>query len=34
MDGNNSWWDRVDRPEPLETTGKTPKLAKLQKNGK
>ena len=28
-DENNSWWDSVDRPESIEATCKTMKLANL-----
>ena len=31
---NDSWWDRVGRPESTETTDKTHKLGKLQKKWK
>ena len=30
-DENNSLWDRVGRPESVETLCKTQKMAKLQK---
>ena len=33
-DENNSWWDKVGRPESVGTTYKTHKLAKLQKQWK
>ena len=33
-DENNSWWDRVGQPKPVETTYKSNKFAKLQNNGK
>ncbi len=30
MDESNSWWDRVGKPESVETLCKTKKIEKLQ----